>query len=203
VRRLVVGDHEPLVVVELLEEVVHALAIHQPLDEREVVLAILAHVLQLFVLAHQLKRVVGGAQAARLQHRCDDLGHGPIGEDAAVVGERQLPQLRDERQQVERALILLIHQLEGRDHTVVLHRRIQGAAVDAQRRPRSQQLAHVEVHRVWQREAELEAIGRAQRLTAVKTDQLGLRRKDLGREGADGGGAHPKSRPSTGPPTKR
>src|SRR5262249_27770258 len=113
-----VADDEPLPVLVLLEVVVHPLALHPAGDEVEVALLVLADVLFGGVARAEPEDVVVLAEAAVLEDLREDLRDALVGEDAAVTGPREQPELWDQRGAEQRALVDLVEQLEACEDAV-------------------------------------------------------------------------------------
>ena len=89
-RRGVVREHQRVLAVLVLEEVEDALVLHQAGDEAEGSLVVLHAVFARRVALRQAVLVVGEAEFG--EEARDDVGRGLVLEDAAVGGERQMPE---------------------------------------------------------------------------------------------------------------
>ena len=72
------------------------------------------------MIAAELELVVVAGEAGVLKNRLNDVGHRHIDEDAAVVGERQRPYLRDHHHFVKGVISPRVPQRDASDHAVEL-----------------------------------------------------------------------------------
>src|SRR5690606_33387968 len=91
---LVVAEHQQVAVCAVAEVVVDALFLAQALEEVQVAFVVLGAVVALGIVAAKLEQVGIGLDAVVFEQAGDDLWHAEVLEDALVVAQGQIVQLR-------------------------------------------------------------------------------------------------------------
>src|SRR5690554_1214424 len=98
--RLVVAEHQVMAVRAVAEVVVDALFLAQTLDEVQVGLVVLGAVVALGIVNTELEAAGIALDTVIGQHPADDLGHRQVLEDALIVAQAQIVQVRYQLQPV-------------------------------------------------------------------------------------------------------
>src|SRR5690606_6221676 len=186
---LVVAEHQQVAVLAVTEVVVDALFLAQALEEVQVAFVVLGAVIPFGVVAAELELEGVALDAVILQHPADDLRYGQMLEDALVVAQRQVVQVRYQLQPVAG------HALAGFADGGVVDQPVQaGAVTEIQPGVVLQQGFQVQIRLVAD-QLQLDAIALTDRLAGAEGQYLEVvidARQGQGEVRLVGGSKHPE-----------
>ena len=177
VERSAIGDDELLALVALLEVVIEPLALHPSRNEGEIALVVLANVIDGLVDAVQSELVIGRNESSALQDLLEDLNERVADEDAAVVREREVPELRDDRRAEEAVASRFVQVLEGGDHSVEGE---VGLRVHRERHAIADHFGELELFVARDEQVHFERVERRQPFASAEARHAGRPREDCG-----------------------